>query len=167
MALSLYEFTVPVYFGLLKSLSETLDKASAFAVERKIEPSVFINDRLYHDMWPLHRQVASVCNHAIRGTYRLAGLEVPPLSGGEASFDDLKARIAQATELLRKLDRQQFVDADTREIVFPSGDTQRRMSGRDYLLTFSLPNLYFHLSMAYAILRHNGVPLVKDDFLPG
>jgi hypothetical protein len=166
MALSLYEFTVPVYFGLLKSLTETLDKAAAFATERKIEPSVFINDRLYHDMWALNRQVAAVCNHAVRGPYRIAGVEVPQLSGGDSTFDDLKARVAQATEHLRKLDRQQFVDADIREIVFPAGDTQRRMSGRDYLLTFSLPNLYFHLSMVYAILRHNGVPLVKDDFMP-
>jgi hypothetical protein len=127
---------------------------------------VFINDRLYHDMWALNRQVAAVCNHAVRGPYRIAGVEVPQLSGGDSTFDDLKARVAQATEHLRKLDRQQFVDADIREIVFPAGDTQRRMSGRDYLLTFSLPNLYFHLSMVYAILRHNGVPLVKDDFMP-
>jgi hypothetical protein len=166
MPLSTYDITVPVYLTLLGTLSATLDKAAAFAAQKKIDPAVLINDRLAPDMWSLAQQVKAVCNHAVRGPFRLAGVAVPQLTGGEATFDDLKARIVGAKDHLKGLVAGQFTDAETRTIVFPAGDDERKMSGGDYLLKFSLPNFYFHLSMVYAILRHNGVPITKEDFVP-
>ncbi len=165
MSLSTYDVTVPVYLNLLRILTLTLDKAAAHAAANKIEPAALINDRLYPDMYPLHRQIASVCHHAVRGPFRLAGVAVPALSGGNTTFDELKAQVVAVIAHLGTLTPDQFAGAEDRTVVFPAGDRERKMLGRDYILSFSMPNFYFHLSMVYAILRHNGVPLGKDDFM--
>ena len=165
MSLSAYDVTVPVYLRLFAILVATLDKAAAYAAEKKVAPAVLVNARLYPDMWSVGEQVRASCNHAVRGTARLAGVPIPTFDGKDATFDDLKARVAFTVAHLKGLDRKAFDDADTRTIVFPAGDAERRMSGADYLLAFSLPNFYFHLTTVYDILRHNGVPLVKEDFM--
>ncbi|HVY19870.1 MAG TPA: DUF1993 domain-containing protein [Bauldia sp.] len=165
MPFSTYDVTVPVYRRLLAALSAILDKAAAYAVEKDVEPEVLITARLYPDMFSLAEQVWATTNHAVRGTGRLAGIPLPTYTGPDDTFADLKARIAWALAHLEPLEAKQFEGADAKTIVFPAGDQERRMSGSDYLLAFSLPNFYFHLSMAYAILRHNGVPLGKDDFV--
>jgi hypothetical protein len=90
---------------------------------------------------------------------------IPSYTGADATFDDLKARVAWSIAHIDGLDAKAFAGVEDRIITFPTGDTERKMPGADYLLTFSLPNVYFHLTAAYAILRHNGVPLNKDDFL--
>ena len=164
MPLSMYQATVPVYVRLLAALSSTLDKAAAHAAAKKVDPAVFITARLYPDMWSLAEQVRAATGHMVRGTSRLAGVPIPTFDGKEATFDDLKARIAWTTAHLKGLDEKALADAAEKTIVFPAGDKERRMSGADYLLVFSLPNVYFHLTTAYAILRHNGVPISKDDF---
>jgi hypothetical protein len=164
MPLSMYQATVPVYVRLLAALSSTLDKAAAHAAAKKVDPAVFITARLYPDMWSLAEQVRAASGHMVRGTSRLAGVPIPTFDGKEATFDDLKARIAWTTTHLKGLDEKALADAAEKTIVFPAGDKERRMSGADYLLVFSLPNVYFHLTTAYAILRHNGVPISKDDF---
>ena len=164
MPLSMYQATVPVYVRLLAALSSTLDKAAAHAAAKKVDPAVFITARLYPDMWSLAEQVRAATGHMVRGTSRLAGVPIPTFDGKEATFDDLKARIAWTTAHLKGLDEKALADAAEKTIVFPAGDAERRMSGADYLLVFSLPNVYFHLTTAYAILRHNGVPISKDDF---
>ena len=164
MPLSMYQATVPVYVRLLAALSSTLDKAAAHAAAKKVDPAVFITARLYPDMWSLAEQVRAATGHMVRGTSRLAGVPIPTFDGKEATFDDLKARIAWTTAHLKGLDEKALADAAEKTIVFPAGDTERRMSGADYLLALSLPNVYFHLTTAYAILRHNGVPISKDDF---
>ncbi len=165
MPLSIYDVTVPVYLRLFATLTATLDKAAAYAAAKKVEPAVLITARLYPDMWSVGEQVRSTCSHAVRGTARLAGVPIPTFDGKDATFDDLKARIVWTTAQLKGLDAKAFAGAEERTIVFPAGDRERRMSGTDYILNFSLPNFYFHLSMVYAILRHNGVPIHKEDFV--
>lgn len=165
MSLSIYEVTVPVYLQLLAGLSAILDKAAAYAEAKKIEPAVLLTARLYPDMWSLAHQVNAVCNHAVRGTARLAGMDPPAFDGKDASFADLQARIAWAVAHLKGVDQAALNAGGDRTIAFPAAGAEKRMSGKAYLLEYSLPNLYFHLTTAYDILRHNGVHLVKDDFL--
>lgn len=166
MSFSTYDVTVPVYRGLIATFSATLDKAVAFAAEKDFDISVLVGARLYPDMFSLVEQVFAFTNHMVRGSVRLAGAALPKYEGPEETIDDIKARIAWTLAQLNGLEAKQFAGADEKTIVFPAGDAERRMSGADYLLKFSLPNVYFHLSMAYAILRHNGVPIGKDDFIP-
>jgi hypothetical protein len=165
LTLSVYTITVPQYVNLLAVLGATLDKGVAFAKAKKFDPAILINARLYPDMWSLAEQVRAACSHMVRGTSRLAGIPIPTFDGKDATFDDLKARIAWTVAHLNGLDANALAGAAEKEIVFPAGDAERRMSGADYLVKFSLPNVYFHLAAAYAILRHNGVPLVKEDFV--
>jgi hypothetical protein len=165
MPVSMYAITVPVYVRLLAALSAKLDLAAAYAAEKKVDPAVLIAARLYPNMWSTGEQVKAVCNHVVRGASRLAGVPLPTFDGKDATFTDLKARIAWAVAHIKSLDRKAFDGSDDREIAVPMGDKQRTMTGEQYILAFSLPNFYFHLSMVYAILRHNGVPLAKDDFI--
>ena len=165
MTFSIYAATVPVYVRLLTNLSATLDKAAAYAEAKKVKPEVLLTARLYPDMWSLTEQVRASTSHPIRGVSRLAGLPIPTFDGKDESFEDLKARLAWTIRYLQSIDPKTMDGAEERSITFPAGDRQITMSGQDYLLTFSLPNFYFHLTAAYAILRHNGVPLIKDDFM--
>ena len=167
MTLSMYSISVPVYSNILGHLAETLDKAAAHAEAKKIKPEALIGARLYPDMWSLAEQVRAVCNHATRGPARITGLPVPQFEGKDESFADLKARVAWALAFVGGLGPDAFADAAERTVSFPSGDGQVSMTGERYLLFFSMPNFYFHATAAYAILRHNGVPLHKDDFMGG
>lgn len=167
MPLSLYQASVPVYMKLLKGLSVILDKAAAHAKGAKYEPAALLTARLFPDMWPLARQVQAVASHARRGTARLAGLPIPTVSEVSASFDDLKGQIAETLTFLKSVDPAAVDAGEGREINFPIGDGKLTMKGTDYLQTHTLPNFYFHLTTAYNILRCNGVPLKKQDFLGG
>jgi len=161
----MYQATVPVYVRLLTLLSAILDKAAAHAAAKKIDPAVLLTARLYPDMWSLAEQVRAATNFPVRSSARFAGLPIPQFDGKDASFEDLKARIAWTIAFITGIDPAKIDGTEDKEIVFPSGDTQRKMSGKDYLLIFTLPNFYFHLTTAYDILRHNGVPIGKDDFM--
>jgi hypothetical protein len=165
MPLSIYDACVPPYVRTMKSLMGILDKAAAHAAARKIDPEILISARLYPDMWSTAEQVRAVTNHGTRGPARLAGMTPPKFEGSDNGFDGLKARLAWAIAFAEGVGPSAFDGAETREIVFPTGDTERRMSGRDYLFGFSIPNFLFHATTVYDILRHNGVPLEKDDFV--
>lgn len=165
MPLTMYDACVPTYIRLMRALSGVLDKAAAFAGERKIDPDILTGARLYPDMWSLAQQVRAVCNHGVRGPARLTGTEPPAFDGDDTGFDGLQRRILWAIAFAESLPRSAFDGAEDREIVFPAGNEKRTLTGRDYLFAFSLPNLTFHAATAYDILRHNGVPLVKDDFI--
>ena len=165
MPLTMYQASVPVYARLLRNLAGILDKAAAHAAARKIDPAILVSARLYPDMWSLAEQVRAACNHATRGPARLIGVKPPSFDGKDATIDGLKARIAWAIAFVEGTPESAFDGAEDREIVFPTGDTERRLSGREYLLGFSMPNFYFHITTAYDILRHNGVALDKDDFV--
>jgi len=165
MSFSIHQASVPVYSRQLEALSKILDKAAAYASERKIEPAALIQARLYPDMLPLARQVQLACNHAIRGAARLSGAEPMSLDDKAGSFDDLKAVIAKTLAFMKGVDAKTMDGAAERDITFPVGERKMTLKGADYLLHFSMPNFYFHLTTAYDILRHNGLPIGKGDFM--
>jgi uncharacterized protein len=165
MTLSIYQASVPVYIRRLEALSAILDKAAAYASQRKIDPAALIQARLYPDMLPLARQVQITCSHAVRGGARLSGAEPPSVEDKETSFDDLKGRIAKTLEFLKSVDAKKMDGMEDREITFPAGDHKVTLKGADYLLHFSMPNFYFHLTTAYDILRNNGLDIGKADFM--
>jgi uncharacterized protein len=166
MAFSLCHASVPVFEIGLNALSTVLDKAEAYAAARKVDPSVLLNSRLYPDMFALVHQVQVAADQAKNGTARLAGVEAPRYEDTETTIAQLKARLAKTVAYLKTLDPQQIDGAIDREITFPLGPTNKgHMKGADYLNHFVLPNFYFHLTTAYAILRHCGVEIGKRDFM--
>jgi hypothetical protein len=149
---------------LLVQLDKWIEHAIAHAEKVPFDPNVLLTARLAPDMFPFVRQVQTACDNAKFGAARLSRREAPKHPDTEATLDDLRARIASVIEWLDALPSSDFAEADTRVIALPfmPGKT---LTGAEYLVEMANPNLYFHLSMAYAILRHNGVPLGKRDFL--
>lgn len=165
MTLSLYQVSVPGYIRQLNGLSAVLRKAVVYCTERKIEPVVLLHARLYPDMFTLLRQVQIACNHAERGVCRLTGVEPPVRDDKEATFEELEARVATAVAFVKSADAKKMVGMEDRDITFPVGPEKMTLKGIDYLVHFALPNFYFHVTTAYAILRHNGVQIGKTDFM--
>jgi uncharacterized protein len=164
--MSLSSSSVPVFEIALTALSGVLDKAEAFAKARSMDPAMLLQARLFPDMFPLVRQVQSVSDIAKNGVSRLAGVEPPRFEDNETTIDQLKDRLAKTRDYLKSIDLSKIDDSGGREITFPLGPTHRgRMNGADYLNHFLLPNFYFHLTTAYAILRHCGVEIGKQDYL--
>jgi hypothetical protein len=158
--------SIPVFEIALSALSGILDKAAASAETRKIDPSVLLQCRLYPDMFPLVRQVQTAADLAKNGVGRLADVEFPKYEDSEATIAELKDRVAKTIAFLKTIDPKKVDGSSGREIIFPLGPTRAgHMNGADYLNHFLLPNFYFHLTAAYAILRHNGVDIGKQDFL--
>ena len=150
----------------LNALVGVLDKGAAFAAAKKVDPSVLLNTRLAPDMFPLVRQVQIATDIAKNGAARLAGVEPPRFEDNEKTIDELKARVAKAVGFIKSVDGSAMDAATDREITFPLGPSNKgQMKGDDYLNHFVLPNVYFHLTAAYAILRHCGVEIGKQDFL--
>jgi hypothetical protein len=165
MSISMYDFSIPVLTRGLTNLSALLDKAGAHAETKKFDSVVLAQSRLFPDMHPLVRQVQIACDTAKGAAARLAGIEVPKHEDNEVTFADLKARIAKTVDFLKTVTPAQLNDAETRniEIKFPNGSW--KFTGLKYLTDFALPNLYFHESIVYALLRKNGVDVGKMDFL--
>ena len=167
MSLSMYEASVPVFIRMLGNLSAILGKAAASADARKIDPAVLTSARLAPDMFPLSRQVQVACDGAKGGAARLSGIEVPVYEDTETTFLELQARIAKTVAFLNTFDANAFEEVEAATIALKLRDSEITMTGRDFLLNFVFPNFYFHLTTAYAILRHNGVEIGKRDFLGG
>jgi hypothetical protein len=166
MTYTMSQSSVPAFEIGLNALSGLLDKAADFAAAKKIDAAVLSQWRLAPDMFPLARQVQIVCDQAKNGSARLAGVEPPRFEDNETTIDQLKARIARTAAYVKTLDPKQIDASAAREITFPLGPTNKgHMKGDDYLTHFVLPNFYFHLTAAYAILRHCGVDVGKRDFL--
>lgn len=165
--MSLYAYYVPPMLRGLSALSKILDKAEAHAEAKKIDPSVFLSARLYPDMFPLTRQVQIACDTARRGAIRLSGGEPPSVPDTETSFDELKARIATTLAAVKAIPVSAFDGAEGRDLTIKVRGNDVTFSGLDFVRIWSLPNFYFHVTTAYAILRHNGVELGKPDFLAG
>jgi uncharacterized protein len=165
MPISLYQASVPVFLRTLTNMSAILDKAQAYADARKIDPSVLINDRLAPDMLPFSRQVQIACDTALRGGARLAGAEIVPMPDTETSFADLKARIGKTVDFLKALKPEQIDGQEERPIAMKVSGNDIPFTGQSLLLGFSLPNFFFHITMAYAILRHNGLAIGKGDYI--
>lgn len=165
MSLSMYQASVPVFTRALNNLSHVLDKGAAFAEERKIDPSVLINSRLAPDMLPLSKQVQIASDMALRGSARLAGAEVTNVPDTETSFAELKGRVAKTISTIEAFTADRIDGSEDRKITITVGGKDWTFTGRDYLFNFVLPNLFFHATATYLILRHNGVELGKMDFL--
>jgi len=166
MPYTMTQAALPVFEIALNALSGVLDKAAAFAAAKKLDPAVLPQWRLAPDMFPLARQVQVACDQAKNGAARLAGVEPPRYEDKEATIDELKARIAKTLAFVKTVDAKAIDAAGGREVTFPLGPTNKgHMKADDYLTHFVLPNFYFHLTAAYAILRHCGVEIGKRDFL--
>jgi hypothetical protein len=166
MPFSMSQACLPALTIALDALSGLLDKAAAFATAKKIDPAVLLNSRLAPDMFALTRQVQVATDLAKNGAARLAGVEPPKYEDKETDIAQLKARLAKTVAFLKSLDAKAIDGAGDREITFPLGPVHKgHMRGDDYLNHFVLPNVYFHVTAAYAILRHNGVEVGKQDYL--
>jgi hypothetical protein len=165
MSLSIHQATVPALQQILGSLSVLIDKAAAHCEARKIDPAVIINYRLAPDMFAFGRQIQVATDNAKGLCARLAGVEIPKYPDVETSFDELKARLAKASDFIGSLSAAQFDGAETRAITLKIGGHEVNFTGANYLFGFGLPNFYFHASTAYDILRHAGVTIGKRDFL--
>jgi hypothetical protein len=164
-ALSMYRASLPVFVRALENLKAILAKAAAHAASRKLDPLVLTGARLYPDMFPLARQVQIACDTAKNSAARLAGVEPPKHEDTEESFDELQARLDKTLAYLRGFEPKQLEGSEERAIKMPAPGGEVSFRGEDYLLYFALPNLFFHATTAYAILRHDGVELGKLDFL--
>jgi len=166
MTLSLYDASVPVFKQMLGGLDDVLGKAQAYAVARKFEPAALIHARLYPDMFPLSKQVQIACDFARGVSARLADTEVPVYEDKEQTFDELRALIARTLTFVGSLDAARFDGSASREIVLrPGTPKEKRLGGTTYLLSYGLPQFCFHVTTAYALLRHNGVEIGKRDYM--
>jgi hypothetical protein len=168
MTISMYNASVGVYLKILGNLSTMLEKAEKWTAERKIDPNAILLARLAPDMFTLTRQVQIATDMAKGTAARLAGEEPPRFEDNETSFADLRARVAKTIACLQALKADAFAGSETRTITLKLGPpgNQREMNfqGLDYLQGFGTPNVYFHFSMVYALLRHNGLDIGKRDY---
>src|SRR6185369_7796636 len=166
--MSAFDATVPVLQRTLKALDACLDKAQAHADAIKFDSVNLFGSRLAPDMFPLGRQIQIACDFGKSVPSRLAGVEVPKWEDNEVTMADFKARIAKTLAYVATFKPEQFNGAETRHIDIPMRDgTKLEFNGADYINHFALPNLYFHVTTAYNILRHNGVAIGKRDFIGG
>ncbi len=165
MTISMYQASVPPLMRSLNNLAAILEKGAAHAEAKKIDPAVLINSRLYPDMFPLVRQVQIASDIARKGAARLAGLEAPKVEDDETTFPQLIARLEKTTAYLETLTPDQIDGSEEKSITLPVGKDTMTFEGLSYLLYFILPNVYFHVTTTYDILRHCGVELGKGDYL--
>jgi hypothetical protein len=165
MSISMYDFSIPIFIRGLTSLSAILDKAAAHATAKKFDPAVLAQSRLYPDMHPLVRQVQIACDAVKGAAARLAGVEVPKHEDSETTLADLKQRIEKTLAFLKTITPEQLQGAETRTVAVQLPDRTLTPSGLAYLNGFAVPNFYFHLTIAYALLRQSGVEIGKGDFL--
>ena len=166
MTSPMYTFAVPVFKQMLTALSAELAQASAHATTRSIEPDALLQARLYPDMFALAKQVQIAADFARGVSARLAGVEPPTTDGQEKSFADLDALLAQTLSFLDGLNASQFEGSESKEIVLrPGTPKEKKLTGQSYLANYGLPQFFFHVTTAYAILRHNGVALGKRDYM--
>ena len=165
MTISMYQASVPRFVNILGNLSSILDKAQAHVDARKLDPDTFVNYRLFPDMLPMKSQVQIACDTAKGLVARLAGIEIPVYEDNEKTLADLKARIARTIAFIQTVTPQQIDGTEDKEIVVKRRDKETRYKGMQFLLGHAVPNVYFHVTTAYAILRHNGVEIGKRDYL--
>ena len=165
MTISMYKISVPIFVQFLTSTSAVLDKAAAHCEAKKIEPATLLDMRLFPDMFPLVRQLRAVTDHAISGTARLAAAELITFPNTEATFPEVKDRIAKAIDFVKTFKPMQIDGTEDKEIVVKFSSGERKFKGQAFLLNFCLPNFYFHATTAYNILRHCGIEVGKRDFM--
>jgi uncharacterized protein len=167
MTISMYQASAPAFTRMLTQLKVIVDKAAATAAAKKVDESVYLTARLYPDMLPMGRQIHIACDFAKGCCARLAGLEVPKYEDNEVTFADFQARIDKTIAYVATITPAQIDGQEDRDINITIAGKPVTFKGQPYLIHFALPNFYFHLTTAYAILRHNGVDIGKGDFLGG
>lgn len=167
MSLSLYDVSIPVYLKMLANLEALLDKGEAHAKASGMELSELTEARLAPDMKTLVGQVQLASDAAKGGAARLAGVAAPSMPDTETSYADLKARVRKTIEFVSSIKPEQISNDLERIIELPLPNGAMTFKAKDFALTFSLPNFLFHVTTAYALLRHKGVPVGKRDYLAG
>jgi uncharacterized protein len=165
MALSMFEASVPVFSRRLTSLLAIIDKALAHCEARKIDDKILAASRLFPDMLPFTSQVNIACDTVKFAAARLAGVEAPKHEDNQMTLAESAARIRSVLEFLAQFQAGQINGSEEKDISIPMRTGAMQMKGQAYLLDFVLPNFYFHMTTAYALLRHNGVEVGKKDFL--
>ena len=165
MSLSLYDVSIPALLRGLTNLGVLLDKGLQHAESRKFDPDILAQARVFPDMLPFTRQVMIAGDMAKGCAARLAAIENPKFEDTETTLAELKARVVKTQEFIAGIPASRFEGAEGREVVIPAGGSTLKFNGTDYVTKFVLPNFYFHSSMVYALLRHNGVDIGKRDFL--
>jgi hypothetical protein len=165
MTISMHQASVPVFLRALGNLRHVLEKGEAHAIEKSIEPEVLLHTRLIVDMLPLVRQVQIATDMAKNGAFRLAGIDPPKFEDDETTFAQLYARIDRAIALIGELKPDQIDGSEARAITLQMRTGEMKFEGLEYLLHFVIPNLFFHSTTAYAILREAGAPIGKMDFM--
>ena len=165
MTISMYQASVPRFANVLGNLSNILDKAQAHVDAKKLDAATLTNFRLFPDMFPLARQVQIACDTAKGLVARLAGVEIPAYEDNEVTIADLKARIAKTIAFMQSIPAEKIDGTEDKDIVTKRGDKETHYKGMQFLLGHAVPNVYFHVTTAYNILRHNGVEIGKRDYL--
>lgn len=165
MQLSMYQVCVPVVTQMLNGLTTVLDKAAAHVAEHKLEESAVIQARLYPDMFPMGRQVKQATDFARNAPGRLAGVTSPTFPDADSTFVQLQDRVTRSLAFVSSFTPAQLDGTEDKEISWKAGERQMSYRGQEYLLHFCLPHFFFHVTTAYAILRHNGVEVGKRDYM--
>jgi hypothetical protein len=167
MPFTLYDTSVPAFIRGLQSLSHILTVGEKYAKENGLSEEDIMTARLAPDMLPFTFQIWTVCNTAKNALVRVAGTTAAPVADDQKTFAELQARIASTIEILKGVDRATFDNVDGKEVTMTIQKEERKFTGLSYMTGFAMPNFYFHLSIAYAILRSKGVPIGKGDYLSG
>jgi hypothetical protein len=168
MTISMSSASIPVFQTMLKNLSHLLDQASIFTTQAPCDPAALTQYRMAPDMLPFTRQVQIACDAVKNGVARLSGVEAPKFPDDEVTLPELQARIQKTLDYIATVPAAALDGTESKEITFPVGkDAKRTMHGEAYLKHWVLPNLFFHVTTAYIILRHNGVKVGKIDYLTG
>ena len=168
MTLSMSSASLPVCNKMLSNLNHILGKAEQFVESKKIDPAALTTYRLAPDMLPLTRQILIACDAVKNGVARLSGVEAPKFEDTETTIPQLRERIQKTLAFIATVPAASLDGTEDKEITFPAGPNKTRtMKGQDFLTGWMLPNMYFHITTAYAILRHNGVEIGKIDYLLG
>jgi uncharacterized protein len=165
MAMTMYTASVPVCIRMLGNLSTFLDKAEAFCIAKKVEPSVLLAARLAPDMLPLSKQIHIACDASKFAVSRIIGIEAPKFDDNETNIAEFKERIAATIAFLKTIKPEQLNGTEDNDVQVPIRGTPMAFKAEAYLKHFAMANMWFHVSTAYNILRHNGVELGKMDFL--
>lgn len=165
MNISMYQASVPRFLNALRNLANILDKAQAHAEAKKIDPAVLPAFRLFPDMLPMKSQVQIACDTAKGLVARLAGIEIPVFEDTETTIPELKARVLRTIAFIETVTPAQIDGTEDKEIITRRGEKETRYTGIQFLLGHAIPNVYFHVTTAYNILRHNGVEIGKRDYL--
>lgn len=165
MKMSMYQASLPVFIRMLRNLDAILSRGAEHAEAKGIDPAVLVQARLYPDMFPLSRQI-QIATDVVKGCpARLSGQEPPSYQDNEASFPELSARVRKTIAYLETFKPAQIDGSEDRPVTLKMRSGEVSFDGYRYLTGFVIPNFYFHVTTAYAILRHNGVELGKKDFI--